>query len=136
MDTGTTYIIVDDDPLSNTICTLMLQRTLHEVGITTFTLPWDGLVFIQNNMNRSATRAVLFLDINMPVLTGWDFLGHYEKFNEEIRKQISIYLLSTSINVRDRDKAKKHQCIKGFVCKPLTTESTLTIAENEFQRPF
>lgn len=136
MDTGTAYIIVDDDQLSNTICSLMLKRTLHEVGITTFTLPWDGLVFIQNNMNRSRTRAVLFLDINMPVLTGWDFLVHYENFSEEIRKQISIYLLSSSIHMRDRDRAKKHACIKGFVCKPLTTESILTIAENEFQGTF
>jgi two-component SAPR family response regulator len=132
MSTETKYIIVDDDPLNNTICSLMLKRTLHEVGIKTFTQPWEGLVFIQNNINRLMTHSVLFLDINMPALTGWDFLGHYEKFSEEIKMQISIYLLSSSINQRDRDKAKKYECIKGFVSKPLTTEAILTIAGNEF----
>ena len=132
MSTETKYIIVDDDPLNNTICSLMLKRTLHEVGIKTFIRPWEGLVFIQNNINRLITHSVLFLDINMPELTGWDFLGHYEKFSEEIKKQISIYLLSSSINQRDRDKAKKYDCIKGFVSKPLTTQAILNIAENEF----
>ena len=96
------YIIVDDDPLNNTICSLMLKRTLHEAGIKTFEQPLEGLVFIKNNMNSFMTHSVLFLDINMPTITGWDFLGHYENFNEEIKKQISIYLLSSSINQCDR----------------------------------
>lgn len=126
------YIIVDDDPLNNTICTLMLKRTLHEVGIKTFALPWEGLVFIQNNINCIMTHSVLFLDINMPMLTAWDFLGQYESFNEEIKKQISIYLLSSSISRWDRDKAKNYQSVKGFISKPLTTEKILSIAENEF----
>ena len=132
MSEETKYIIVDDDPLNNTICSLMLKRTLHGVGTKTFTKPREGLVFIQNNINRLKTHSVLFLDINMPALTGWDFLGHYEKFSKEIKKRISVYLLSSSINHSDWDKAKKYACIKGFVSKPLTTEAILTIAGNEF----
>jgi two-component system chemotaxis response regulator CheY len=132
MSEETKYIIVDDDPLNNTICSLMLRRTLHEVGIKTFAQPWEGLVFIQNNTNYLTPHSVLFLDINMPALTGWDFLGHYEKLGEEIKKRISIYMLSSSINQRDRNKAKTYPCVKGFVSKPLTTETILSIAEQEF----
>ena len=132
MSEQTKYIIVDDDPLNNTICGLMLKRTLHEVGIKTFARPWEGLVYIQNNTIRLLPHSVLFLDINMPVLTGWDFLEHYENFSEEIKDRISVYMLSSSINHRDREKAKKHQCIKGFLSKPLTPETILSIAEQEF----
>jgi two-component system, chemotaxis family, chemotaxis protein CheY len=132
MNTETKYIIVDDDPLNNAINSLMLKRTFHDAGIETFALPREGLGFIQNNISSLKTHLVLFLDINMPVLTGWDFLEHYENFGEEIKKRISIYMLSSSINPRDRDKAKKYGCIKGFVSKPLTTEAILIIAENEF----
>jgi two-component SAPR family response regulator len=126
------YIIVDDDPLNNTICSLMLKRTLHEAGIKTFERPQEGLVFIQSNINRSISHSVLFLDINMPTLTAWDFLGQYECFSEEIKKQISIYLFSSSISQQDRDKAKSYQSVKGFIFKPLTTETILSIAEHEF----
>jgi two-component SAPR family response regulator len=126
------YIIVDDDAINNMICTLMLKRTLHEAGIKTFEEPLEGLVFIQNNVNGLITHSVLFLDIHMPVLTGWDFLGQYENFSEEIKKQISIYLLSSSISQHDRDKAKNYKSVKGFISKPLTTAKILSIAGNEF----
>jgi two-component SAPR family response regulator len=133
MSAETKYIIVDDDPLNNIICSLMLKRTLHGVGIKTFTTPMEGLAFIKNDYaNDPITPSVLFLDINMPVLTGWDFLGQYENFSEEIKKHISIYLLSSSINQHDRNKAKTYERIKGFVSKPLTTQTILSIAENEF----
>ena len=132
MNTETKYIIVDDDPLNNTICSLMLKRTLHDVGIKTFALPREGLGFIQNNITSLMTHLVLFLDINMPVLTGWDFLEQYENFSEEIKKHISIYLLSSSISQHDRDKAKNYKSVKGFVSKPLTTATILSIAGNEF----
>ncbi len=133
MSAETKYIIVDDDPLNNTICSLMLKKTLHDVGIKTFTAPMEGLAFIKNNYgNDPITPSVLFLDINMPVLTGWDFLGQYENFNEEIKKHISIYLLSSSIDQHDRNKAKTYECIKGFVSKPLTVQTILSITENGF----
>jgi two-component SAPR family response regulator len=126
------YIIVDDDPLNNAICSLMLKRTLHEAGVKTFEQPREGLFFIKNNKNSFMTHSVLFLDINMPTLTAWDFLGQYESFSEEIKRQISIYLLSSSISKRDRDKAKGYKSVKGFISKPLTSETILSIAENEF----
>jgi len=132
MNTETKYIIVDDDPLNNTICSLMLKRALYDVGIETFALPWEGLVFIQNNINGLMPHSVVFLDIHMPTLTAWGFLEHYENFSEEIKKRISIYLLSSSISQRDRDKAKNYKSVKGFVSKPLTTETILSIAGNEF----
>ena len=131
MSTEKKYIIVDDDPLNNTICTFMLKRTLQEVGIKTFTAPWDGLIYIQNNRSQLNPHAVLFLDINMPELSGWDFLKHYSKLGEEITKHISIYLLSSSIDQRDWNKAKHYDCVKGFVSKPLTTETILSIAAKE-----
>jgi len=132
MSTELKFILVDDDPLNNTICSLMLKRTLHEAGIKTFERPQEGLVFIQSNINKLITHSVLFLDIHMPTLTAWDFLGQYESFSEEIKKQISIYLLSSSISQRDRDKAKSYESVKGFITKPLTTEKILSIAGTEF----
>ena len=109
---------------------MMIKRTLHEVGIKTFTLPREGLAFIKKNfVNSFTTPSVLFLDINMPTLTGWDFLGLYANFSEEIKNQISIYLVSSSINPRDLNKAKENKYVKGFISKPLDRETILAIEE-------
>jgi len=68
----------------------------------------------------------------MPTLTGWDFLDEYEKFGENIKRPISIYLLSSSIDRRDWDKAKENKNVKGFLVKPMYRETILSIVEKEF----
>ncbi|MDB5138050.1 MAG: response regulator containing a CheY-like receiver domain and an DNA-binding domain [Mucilaginibacter sp.] len=130
MNAGLKYIIVDDDPLNNTIYSIIIKTALGEVDIKTFTHPEDGLEFIQNKYVQSHT--VLFLDLNMPTLTGWEFLEEYGKFNEELKKQIHIYLLTSSIDQRDKDKAKDNIYVKGFISKPLDSKTITSIAEKEF----
>jgi CheY-like chemotaxis protein len=126
------YIIVDDDPFNNMICTLMIKRTLHEAGIKSFTLPEEGLLFIKNNYNLNSDHTILFLDINMPSLSGWQFLERYEKFSENVKMQINIYLHSSSVNQLDREKAKANKNVKGFISKPLNSEAILSISKKEF----
>jgi len=132
MNTSLKYIIVDDDPFNNMICRMTLQKTLGEVDTKIFTLPEEGLLFIKNNFDVNSEHTVLLLDLNMPTLTGWDFLDEYEKFGENIKRPISIYLLSSSIDRRDWDKAKENKNVKGFLVKPMYRETILSIVEKEF----
>jgi CheY-like chemotaxis protein len=131
MSTVRKYIIVDDDPFNNLLCTIQLETTLGEVDIKTFEVPEEALEFIQNECIDSITPAILFLDINMPTITGWEFLEQYGKFSEGIKKQISIYILSSSVDPRDRNKAEANKYIKGFLLKPLQSEAILSIAVDE-----
>ena len=128
MNTVRKYIIVDDDSFNNTICNIILKNILDEVDIKTFTVPEEGLVFIENEYMTNLEPTILFLDINMPTLTGWEFMERYEKFSEEVKKQISIYILSSSVDQRDKDKAKANQYIKDFISKPLKRETILSIS--------
>lgn len=125
------YIIVDDDPINNIICSMAIKRTLGEVNTKTFSVPEEGLAFIQNEYIKNLHPAILFLDINMPTLTGWEFMEQFEKFSAEIKNQITIYILSSSVDQRDKDKANANAYIKGFISKPLTREMILTVAEPE-----
>ena len=65
----------------------------------------------------------------MPSITGWEFLDQYEKFSEDVKKQISIYILSSSVDPRDKDKAEANKYIKGFISKPLDKAMILSIAD-------
>ncbi len=107
---------------------MILKNLFGEVDIKTFTVPEEGLVFIENEYMTNLEPAILFLDINMPTLTGWEFMDRYEKFSEEVKKQISIYILSSSVDQRDKDKAKANQYIKDFISKPLKRETILSIS--------
>jgi len=74
---------------------------------------------------KADEKILLFLDINMPVMNGWDFLKNYlEIFNERNDK---IVILSSSIDFQDKEKAKLFSCVQGFIEKPLTPEKIKNI---------
>jgi response regulator RpfG family c-di-GMP phosphodiesterase len=129
MSTARKYIIVDDDHFSNVLCKMQLQRTLGDVDIKTFEVPEEGLSFIKSENNKGVAATIVFLDLNMHTLTGWEFIELFEKFGEEVKKDTSIYILSSSVDPRDKSKAEGIKYIKGFISKPLNREAILSIAE-------
>jgi two-component SAPR family response regulator len=109
MRTAFNYIIVDDDPLSTMISSVILKDALGEVDFKAFTKPREGLAYIRTEVRE---HTVLFLDINMPTLTGWQFLKQFGLFPEKLKKLVSIYMLSSSLDHRDRDRADANMMSK------------------------
>ena len=123
------YVAVDDDSFNNMLCTMIIEDTLgEEVDITTFTKPEEGLAFVKNVNGPT----VLFLDINMPTLSGWEFLELYDMFSEEVKTHLRIYMLSSSLDQRDKDKASRNKYVNGFLSKPLESDAIMSIANGEF----
>jgi CheY-like chemotaxis protein len=115
------FIVIDDDPLNNLICTKNIQKIYSTANIQTFTQPQLGLEYIVSNYRGgTSNNTVLFLDINMPVLSGWDVLGRFTDFPEEVKKQFTIYILSSSIATEDKARANECYLVTGFIEKPLT----------------
>lgn len=133
MSPGMKFILVDDDDFNNIVGRMVIKSILgKEADIETFTEPEKGLEFIQKNYAESSDHTILFLDVDMPKINGWEFLARYEEFSEEVKMQISIYILSISLDHRDSNKAGDNKNVKGFISKPLTSEVIVSIAENEF----
>jgi two-component SAPR family response regulator len=121
------YIIVDDDHFSNLICAMVIRNTLSETETEVFTNPEEALEFIQKKYIKIIGPTILFLDINMPILTGWDFMKRFEMFETAIKDQIFIYIQSSSVDERDVQKASNNKHIKGFILKPLEGKTILSL---------
>jgi CheY-like chemotaxis protein len=65
---------------------------------------------------------IIFLDINMPEMSGFDFLNEYEKLSENIKKNCIIMMLTTSLNENDRQMAENNKYVLNFLNKPLNKE--------------
>lgn len=65
---------------------------------------------------------LIFLDINMPGMNGWEFLEEYEKLDKELQSKMVVVMLTTSENPDDHAEAEKHTSLSDFKSKPLTTE--------------
>jgi CheY-like chemotaxis protein len=71
---------------------------------------------------------LILLDINMPVMNGWDFLDLYAALEAELPKKICIVMLSSTVDQADYDRANTYSQVSGFHSKPLTKENLPDIA--------
>lgn len=114
------YMVVDDDATNNMICEFTIKRFDKEADIKVFSLPEDALAVIKEEYNTTpeAIPTVLFLDVNMPTMTGWEFLDVFMQFDEWVKSQFTIYILSSSIE-DFKEEARIYPFIQGFLSKPL-----------------
>lgn len=110
--------LVDDDPINN----LINRRILDKIGIGEFI---EEFVSAQEALEKikqlpKKDSLLIFLDINMPVLNGWEFLEKYSALFPERKDRIVI--LSSSIDYQDRQKAFEYPIVSGFLEKPLSLE--------------
>jgi CheY-like chemotaxis protein len=114
-------VIVDDDPVNNMICSKIIDLVLANAYIQTFTNPEIGLKYIQGiAAEKDAPRTILFLDINMPEMTGWQFMDQFNQIAN--KKAVEVYILSSSVNDADRYQAEDNADILGYIVKPLDPE--------------
>lgn len=125
------YMVVDDDPTNNMICEFTIKRLDKEVDIKMFTLPEEALAFIKKEYSTIGEElpTVLFLDINMPSMTGWEFLDVFLQFDDWVKDQFTIYILSSSIE-DFKEKAEIYTVIQGFLSKPLKITTLEEVRED------
>ena len=115
------FIIIDDDPINNMICTRIIQLKFPQARVKTFTSPEKGLEYVLDSYDTDGIdKATLFLDINMPVLSGWDVLDRFRDSAGSVQNRVSIYMLSSSVDGHDKEKADGNGLVSGYVTKPLS----------------
>nr|WP_294870603.1 response regulator [uncultured Pedobacter sp.] len=115
-------LVIDDDDINIFIIKKVIEKTGYEVDMISKSngqLAVDYLSSIANNVE--IFPHIILVDINMPVLNGWEFLGVYEKLNIQ-RQKVFLYMLSSSVYEYDIEKAKGFKAVNGFISKPLTIE--------------
>ncbi|ETZ21445.1 response regulator [Pedobacter sp. V48] len=115
-------LVIDDDDINIFIIKKVIEKTGYEVDMISKSngqLAVDYLSSIANNVE--IFPHIILVDINMPVLNGWEFLEVYEKLNIQ-RQKVFLYMLSSSVYEYDIEKAKGFKAVDGFISKPLTIE--------------
>ena len=116
------FLVIDDDPVNNKICNRIIQLTIAGSAVKTFTDPGEGLEHILANYENSGTKAILFLDINMPSMTGWDVLAKFDGFTSNIKDRVKIFMLSSSVDPQDIERARRNSLVTGYVTKSLSKD--------------
>ncbi len=111
-------VLVDDDPIIQYVHLRILKKYSSQ-SIMQFDNGSDALEYFKGSGNEGSPYLVL-LDINMPIMDGWDFLD--EVYEQGLESKMAVIILTSSVDILDMEKAKKYDNIICFEQKPLTVD--------------
>ncbi|WP_417603298.1 response regulator [Owenweeksia hongkongensis] len=112
-------IIIDDDKVFVWLQEKLVKKSQLHAAPHCFLNAKDALNFIDDNLSPNSQYLIL-LDINMPIMNGWDFLDSIQQ--KPYTSQIDIIMLSSSIESSDKERARNYSLVKEYLEKPLTLE--------------
>lgn len=74
---------------------------------------------MENTTDEDKLPDIIFLDLNMPVMDGWEFLNEFIKIKNRLNKKITLYVVSSSIDPRDLERAKSFNLVTDYLIKPI-----------------
>ncbi len=124
-------LLVDDNEIDNLINQKMIDASGIADKIFVNTSAKSALEFLNNltvlGQSRDLLPELLFLDIDMPLMDGYQFLDEFGKLDSSIKDKVKIIMLTSSINPHDERTAKSYPFVKQFLHKPLTKEMLIDL---------
>ncbi len=126
-------LLVDDDEINNFISIKLIKKALLNTEIAAclngkFAI--DQLSEIHKNDPEKLPDYIL-LDINMPIMNGWEFLDEFKRLNITTQDKCKIYIISSSVFSNDINKARSYPLVRDFVSKPLNVEKIVELFKVE-----
>lgn len=111
--------LVEDDPISTLIIKKVIEKEQRIAKLRCFSNGQEAWLAL---LEEQVKPNVILLDLNMPVMDGWDFLDRVQKQAPKYCKFLNIYILSSSISSEDQERAASFGCARGYTVKPLNSE--------------
>lgn len=120
-------MVIDDNPIDRYIAEKTIRKHHFAENVLQMQSAMDALTYLSANEKNKSLPEVLLLDINMPEINGFEFLEKYAVLPQAIRQNITVFMLSTSLNEDDINTAEQNPFVEKFLNKPLNEETLNTI---------
>lgn len=120
--------IIDNDP----IFVFGTKKVMKEVDFCDDVLVYHNGEEAINGLKSMVDRGeplpnLIFLDLNMPIMDGWDFLEDFMAIPNQNRKDVFVYIISSSIDANDFIRARKYEIVNNYILKPVTPEDLIFV---------
>ncbi len=114
-------IIDDDNMYIKLLCKIIEFKKLSK-SVVVFKNGKEAIDFFVDSIGEDDIPQLIFLDLNMPVMDGWEFLDEFSKIKDKMRKKTILYVVSSSIDIRDIERATSMDMVEGYISKPIKLE--------------
>ena len=121
-------VLIDDDDISLFLNKTLLEDYVADDNIKTFNSAKLALAYL-DNQNPEETQCLILLDINMPIMNGWDFLLALE--SHPFVKNVKVVLVTSSVNRADRERAISNPLVIDLLRKPLSVSHVKQLKDRE-----
>ncbi len=115
--TTSLVLLIDDDNISNVFSSILIKKKCPQLEILILHSAIEAIKYLKDENNEKPM--LIFLDLNMPVMNGWEFIEEFKKIN----LKIDIVLLTSSSNLEDVIRSQEYNEIKQYLIKPITAEN-------------
>jgi CheY-like chemotaxis protein len=116
-------LLVDDDRIYQFAARKTIEATGFAENIAVYSNGEEAINFLRTNSFDNGTLPdVIFLDVNMPIMNGWEFLDAYTSIKPNLTKPVTIYVVSSSVDEIDVSKSRQYDTVKGYIVKPVLRE--------------
>ncbi|HTM98298.1 MAG TPA: response regulator [Pedobacter sp.] len=120
-DSKLNLLVIDDDDINIFIIKKIVEKTGFDIEMVARNNGQQALDYLNETISqKKALPSLVLIDINMPVMNGWEFIEAYEELS--IEQKVDMYILSSSVYENDIEKTKGYKTVRGFISKPLSME--------------
>ena len=130
-------LCIDDDQITLVLCDMVIKKAGFAKEVLTAKNGKEGLAWFSEFFSKKNTSVkadppqLIFLDLNMPVMNGWDFLEDYLMKYSDRLPQTKVVIVSSTVNPEDFSRSSRYEIVIDFINKPLTTEGLEDLMQHE-----
>lgn len=125
MSEGKKIYIIDDDPIHRLLMNKLFARQAVPYRLEFFENGQKAIDALQSAIKGETDKTIpdlILLDIEMPILNGWQFMDNYQTLNEAVKENIDLYMVSSSFSDEDQERVKHYPDVKNYIVKPIRLE--------------
>lgn len=114
------FLVIEDNLIDQLVIQQLLKKVLEIDQIIIANNGEEGINWLRDQ--KKTSLIIILLDIQMPVMNGFQFLDEFHKLDSEIKKGIQIYVLSSTLDSEELEHINKNDDVTGFLSKPFPIE--------------